>query len=61
MAVTQAELTDWPPQAPDMNLYLEYTEWCEKIMQQTWPNFPLTKREALLTLVSGTWDEVASS
>lgn len=26
MAVTQAELTDWPPQAPDMNLYLEYTE-----------------------------------
>jgi hypothetical protein len=37
--------------------------WSEvkKTMQEAWPDLPLRKRDALWTLVSDTWDEVASS
>jgi hypothetical protein len=33
----------------------------KKTMQETWPDLSLRNRDALWTLVSDAWDEVASS
>jgi hypothetical protein len=54
------ELIDRPPRAPDMNPIENM--WSEvKKMHETWPDLPPRNRDAVWTLVSDAWDEVASS
>jgi hypothetical protein len=42
---------------PTVNMWSEVN----KTMQETWPDVPPRNRDALWTLVSDTWNEVASS
>jgi hypothetical protein len=55
------ELIDWLPHGPGVNPI--ETMWSEvkKTMQEIWPDLPPRNRDALWTLVSDAWDEVASS
>jgi hypothetical protein len=54
------ELIDWPPRLPDMNPTVNMWTEVKKTMQETWPDLPPRKIDALRTLVSDAWDEVAS-
>jgi hypothetical protein len=58
---TNVGLIDWPPRALDMNPIKNMWSEVNKTMQETWPDLPPRNRDALWTLVSDTWDEVASS
>jgi len=55
------ELLDWPPRAPDMNSIEKMWSEVKSTMQETWPVLPPRNSDELWTLVSNTWDEVASS
>jgi len=55
------ELLDWPPPAPDMNPIENMWSEMKRTMQETCPVLPPRNSVELWALVSGVWDEVASS
>ena len=55
------ELIDWPLRAPDMNPIENMWSEVKRTVQETWPVLPPRNSDELWTLVSGVWDEVASS
>ena len=55
------EITDLPPRAPDMNPVENMWSEVKRTMQESWSVLPPRNSDELLALVSGKWDEVASS
>jgi hypothetical protein len=55
------ELIDWSPRAPDRNPIENMWSEVKKTMPETWPDLPPRNRDALWTLESDAWDELASS
>ena len=52
---------DWPLRVTDMNPIKNMWSEVKSTIQETWPVLPLRNGDELWTLVSGAWDEVASS
>ena len=57
----EIELIDWPPRVPGMNPIENTWNEVKRTMQETWPVLPPRNSVELRTLMSDTWDEVASS